>query len=319
MMPDYVVDEHDIASAAKRITGHIHRTPVATCRSLDEAAGRSLFFKCEHLQRVGAFKFRGAINAVLSLDAKAAQRGVATHSSGNHAQALAYAARQRSVSATIIMPANASRVKRDAVEAFGARVIECKPTLLAREAAADEVIAQTGATLIHPYNNAQVIAGQGTVALELSEQMSGLDAICAPVGGGGLISGICIAARAINPDLRIFAAEPAGADDAQRSIAAGRLLPQTNPQTVADGLRTGLGSLTWPIIRDRVERVITVDEAAIVAAMRLAWQRGKFLIEASAAVAVAAVLSDEFRQLENIDRVGVVLTGGNVDLDHLPW
>jgi threonine dehydratase/serine racemase len=308
-----------VRSAAEEISGLAHRTPVATCSTLDRLAGRSLFFKCEHLQKAGAFKFRGACNAVRKLDADRAARGVVTHSSGNHAQALALAAQLRGIPAHVVMPRTASPVKRRAVEGYCGHVVPCEPTLAAREATAERVLAETGGTFIHPYNNVDVIAGQGTVALELLEQVPGLDALVAPVGGGGLVSGICLAARALHPKIRIFAAEPAGADDAARSKTAGKLLPQTSPHTIADGLLTSLGELTWPVIRDEVERVVTVREEEIIQAMRLAWERAKLMIEASSAVAVACVLSDEFRALQGIQRVGIVLSGGNVNLDQLPW
>jgi threonine dehydratase/serine racemase len=217
------------------------------------------------------------------------------------------------------MPRNASPVKRRAVEEYGGRVIECEPTLAARETTAAAVLAETGGTLIPPYDHPDVIAGQGTVALELLEQITGLEALVAPVGGGGLIAGICVVAKGLDPTLRIFAAEPQGADDAFRSKAAGKLISQTAPQTIADGLLTSLGEKTWPLLRDQVERVLTVREAEIVNAMRLMWERAKLLIEPSAAVAVAAVLTDAFRGLEGIKHVGIVLSGGNANLDHLPW
>ena len=315
----FVVNIVDIQEAAQRLAGRAHRTPVLTCATLDRMAGRSLFFKCEQLQKAGAFKFRGACNAVMRLAPEAATRGVVTHSSGNHAQALALAAKMRGIPAHIVMPRNASPVKRRAVEEYGGRVVECEPTLAARETTAAAVLAETAATLVPPYNHTDVIAGQGTAALELLEQAPRLDAVVAPVGGGGLLAGVTIAAKAIAPDVRIFAAEPAGADDAARSKAAGVLVPQTAPRTIADGLLTSLGDLTWPVLRDRVERVVTVTEEEIVAAMRLAWERGKLLIEPSSAVAVAAVLCDSFRALEGLQRVGVVLSGGNVNLDDLPW
>lgn len=318
-MPTYAVDLAAIRAAAQRIAPYAHRTPVMTCATLDRLAGRSLFFKCEHLQKVGAFKFRGACNAVMQLGDAEAARGVVTHSSGNHAQALALAAKLRGVSAHIVMPSNASPVKRRAVEGYGARVVECEPTLVARVTTAAEVIAQTGATLIHPYDDPRVIAGQGTAALELLAAAPELDAIIAPVGGGGLLSGSCIAAKALKPPIHLYAAEPLGADDAARSLAARTLIPQTAPKTIADGLLTSLGELTWPIIRDHVERVITVREDEIVSAMRHAWERAKLLIEPSAAVALAAALSDEFKALAGLQRVGVMLSGGNVDLDRLPW
>lgn len=318
-MSTYVVNLDDVRAAARRIAGLAHETPVMTCATLDGLAGRALFFKCENFQKVGAFKFRGACNAVRKLADEEATRGVVTHSSGNHAQALALAAKMRGIPAYIVMPSNASPVKRRAVEGYGGRVIECVPTLEARESTAAAVRAETGATLIPPYNHPDVIAGQGTTALELLAQVPDLEAIVAPVGGGGLLAGVTLAGQGIKPALRVFAAEPRGADDAARSKASGRLMPQTGPRTVADGLLTSLGDLTWPILRDRVERVVTVSEEEIISAMRLAWERAKLLIEPSSAVALAAVLSDEFKGLDGLRRVGVVLSGGNVSLDDLPW
>jgi threonine dehydratase/serine racemase len=309
----------DIRDAGRRIAGKAHRTPVMTCTALDRRAGRAIFFKCENFQKVGAFKFRGACNAVFKLPDALAARGVVTHSSGNHAQALALAARMRGIAAHIVMPSNASAVKRKAVEEYGGRVILCEPTLEARERTAAGVVAETGATLIPPYDHPDIIAGQGTAGLELLQEVPELEAVVAPVGGGGLVSGVCIAAKGLKANIRVFAAEPKGADDAARSKAAGQLIPQTGPKTVADGLLTSLGQLTWPILRDQVDRVVTVSEEEIIAAMRLSWERAKLLIEPSSAVAVAAVLSDEFRKIEGMKRVGVVLSGGNVDLDHLPW
>ena len=318
-MTTYAADLQDVRAAAQRIAGRAHRTPVATCATIDRLVGRRVFFKCEHLQKVGAFKFRGACNAVMKLPEELATQGVVTHSSGNHAQAVALAARMRGIEAHIVMPSNALAVKRRAVEGYGGHVVECEPTLEARETTAAAVIAETGATFVHPYDHPDIIAGQGTISLELIEQVPGLDAIVAPIGGGGLISGICVAAKGLNPAIRVFAAEPLGADDAARSMAAGKLIPQTGPDTIADGLLTSLGDLTWPIVRDQVERVITVSEEEIVAAMRLAWERAKLLIEPSAAAAVAAVLSEAFKEIAEIDRVAVVLSGGNTDLDNLPW
>jgi threonine dehydratase/serine racemase len=315
----YAATLNDIRSAAERIAGRAHLTPVMTCGALDRLAGRHLFFKCEHLQKVGAFKFRGAANAVFSLEERQAARGVLTHSSGNHAQALALAARMRGISAHIVMPTSASPVKRRAVEEYGGRVIPCAPTLVARETTAAAVREETGAEFIHPYDDPRIIAGQGTAALELLGQVDGLDAIIVPVGGGGLLSGTCIAARGIEPRIRIFAAEPRGADDAARSLEAGRLIPQTAPDTVADGLLTSLGELTWPVIRDQVERVITVGDQAIISVMRLVWERAKLLVEPSAAVAVAASLATAFVSLPGLARVGIILSGGNVELDDLPW
>jgi threonine dehydratase len=318
-MPPFAVDIADIQQARQRLAGRAHRTPVMTCTTLDRMAGRALFFKCEQFQKAGAFKFRGACNAVLRLPPETAARGVVTHSSGNHAQALALAAALRGIPAHLVMPRNASPVKRRAVEKYGGRVIECEPTLAARETTAAAVLAETGATLVPPYNHPDVIAGQGTIALELLEQVPQLDAVVVPIGGGGLMAGVTLAVKAMAPNVRVFAAEPAGADDAARSKAAGVLLPQTDPRTIADGLRASLGDLTWPVLRDLVECVLTVTEEEIIAAMRLTWERGKLLIEPSAAVAVAAVLGDPLRALEGLQRIGVVLSGGNVNLDDLPW
>jgi threonine dehydratase/serine racemase len=318
-MTPYAVDLAAIRNAHRRIAGLIHRTPVMTCATLDRLAGRSLVFKCENFQKVGAFKYRGATNAVLRLSDAQAARGVVTHSSGNHAQALALAARQRGIPAYIVMPRTASPVKRAAVRDYGGEVIECEPTLAAREETAAATLARTGGTLIPPYDHPDVIAGQGTAALELLAEVPGLDAVVAPVGGGGLLAGTCLAARGVSPALRVFAAEPLGADDAARSKAAGRFIPQTKPRTIADGLLTSLGELTWPVIRDQVEQVVTVTEDQIVTAMRLLWERAKLLVEPSSAVALAAVLADAFKGLPGLPRVGIILSGGNVNLDKLPW
>lgn len=315
----YAVDLSAILEARARIAGHAQVTPVLTCATLDRRAGRQLFFKCEHLQRGGAFKARGATNAVRQLDEATAARGVVTHSSGNHAQALALAARARGIPAHIVMPRDAPRVKRAAVESYGAKVHACEPTLQAREARAAEVVAETGGTLVPPYDHPDVIAGQGTVALELLEQVEGLDAIVAPVGGGGLVSGIALAVREAAPHVRVFAAEPAGADDAYRSKASGARITHQTPDTLADGLKTTLGELTWPVVRDLVEEVLVVEDMATVAAMRLVFERMKLVVEPSAAVPLAAVLSQRFRTRAGLERVGVVLSGGNVDLDALPW
>ena len=309
----YALSLDDIRAAAARLHGVAHRTPVMSSRLIDEIAGRRLFFKCEHLQRVGAFKFRGAWNAVSQLDDAIAARGVVTHSSGNHAQALALAAALRGIPAHIVMPRTAPAVKREAVAGYGARIVACEPTLAARETAAAEVLAETGGTLIHPFDYAPTIAGQGTAALELLEDVSDLDAVIAPVGGGGLMAGTCLCVRGLSPRIRLFGAEPAGADDAARSLAAGERIPQTGPDTIADGLLAGLGDLTWPVLRDHLEEILTVDDDEIRAALRLFWSRTKQLIEPSAAVPVAAVLGDRFRSLDGLGRVGVILSGGNVD------
>lgn len=314
----YGVDLESVRAAAARIEGVAHRTPIATCATLDRVAGASLFFKCEHMQKVGAFKFRGACNAVAQLPPAEAVRGVVTHSSGNHAQAVALAARLRGIPACIVMPRTAAAVKRRAVLDYGAEVIECEPTLEARESTAARVIAERGAAFLHPYDDYRVIAGQGTASLELLTDVPDLDALIAPVGGGGLMAGTAIVARALSPGLRLFGAEPTGADDAARSFAAGQLIPQHGPQTIADGLLTSLGERTWPILRDHLESVITVSEQEIVSAMRLTWERAKLLIEPSSAVAVAAALSPAIRGA-GLRRIGVILSGGNVDLGRLPF
>jgi threonine dehydratase len=318
-MPNYAIDLDAVREAAARVAGFVHRTPVMTCSTLDALAGRSLFFKCENLQKVGAFKYRGATNAVRRLSDTEAAKGVVTHSSGNHAQALALAARVRGIPAYIVMPRTAPLVKKNAVEGYGGIVTLCEPTLAAREAAAAELVAQTGGTLIPPFDHPDVIAGQGTAALELLDEVPDLDAILTPVGGGGLLSGCAIAARGINPAIRVFAAEPLGADDAARSKAAGAFIPQTSPNTIADGLLTSLGELTWPIVRDRVDRIFTVTDDQIRSAMRLVWERMKLIVEPSGVVGLAAALGKEFREFAGVRNVGIVFSGGNVNLDMLYW
>lgn len=318
-MPQPPVSIADVLAAADRLKDVAHRTPVQSCRAVSERAGVNLRFKCEPFQKTGSFKFRGAFNAVSQLTDAQAAGGVVTQSSGNHAQALALAARMRGIQSHIVMPTNTPKVKVRAVEGYGAHIVFCEPTLAAREATAMAVQQSTGACYLPPYNHPDIIAGQGTVALEFVNQVPDLDALVAPVGGGGLISGLCVAARALKPGIRIFAAEPFGADDTWQSKQAGRLIPQTDPRTMADGLRTSLGELTWPFVRDEVERVIRVSEDEMVQAMRVMWERAKLMIEPSSAVAVAAVWTDEFKELEGLRNVGVILTGGNVDLDELPW
>ena len=307
----------EIGAAAERIAGRAHRTPVLTCSALDELAGARLFFKCENLQKAGAFKFRGACNAVLSLADDQAARGVVTHSSGNHAAALALAARLRGIPAHIVMPENAPAAKRRAVEAYGGRITFCRPTLADRTAVASRILDETGGVLVHPYDNPAVIAGQGTVALELHEQAPGLDQIVAPISGGGLISGIALATAAVSPRTEIVGVEPELAADAQQSLQAGSLLPPQIGDTIADGLRAALCERTFAVISQHVREVLTVTEAEIVAAMRLIWERVKLVVEPSSAVTLAAVLKEpaRFRGM----RVGLVLSGGNVDLDRLPW
>ncbi len=303
--------------AAERLRGRVHRTPLMRSRTLDALCGARLLFKCENLQRVGAFKFRGATNALLSLPSQALRRGVATHSSGNHAAALACAAAERGVPAYVVMPHTAPQVKRRAVAAYGATIFPCEPTLAAREAGLAEVVAATGAVIVHPFNDPAVICGQGTAALELVEEVGPLDLIVVPVGGGGLAAGTALAAAACSPGTRVIAAEPEGADDAFRSLRDGVLYPSVAPRTVADGLLTSLGEITFALLRRYGVEVVTVSEAAIVAAMRLVWERLKVVIEPSAAVAVAAVV--EGKVVAAGTSVGVILSGGNVDLDSLPW
>ncbi|MBW1810408.1 MAG: pyridoxal-phosphate dependent enzyme [Deltaproteobacteria bacterium] len=307
----------DIRQAAQRIKPHVHRTPILTCESLDRISGCKLFFKPENLQKVGAFKFRGATNAVFSLSDKEAAQGVATHSSGNHAAALALAASRRGTKAHIIMPQNAPAIKKSAVLGYGAEITFCEPTLKAREDGLNAVVEKTGAVIIHPYNDPLVIAGQGTAALELIEDVPDLDAVIAPVGGGGLMSGTALAISALAPRVRIIGAEPSGADDACRSLQAGRIIPSQNPTTIADGLLTSLGSLTFPILHKHLERIVTVSEQAIISAMRQIWERMKLVIEPSSAVPLAAIQEGQWKQ-QNI-RIGVILSGGNVNLDELPW
>lgn len=311
------VTNADLIAAARRISPHAHRTPVLTSRALDRACGATLWFKCENFQRVGAFKFRGALNAVLSLDDAAAARGVATHSSGNFAQALALAARIRGIPAHVVMPANAPAVKREATAAYGAGIIPCHPTLEAREVGLAEVVARTGATFLHPYDDPRVIAGQGTAARELLAEVEGLDVVVTPVGGGGLLAGTSIATHAADPAIEVWAAEPVGAADAAASLAAGRIIPSRDPRTICDGLLTSLGAHTFPIIRVHVTVILTVDDAAVVRAMRLIWERMKIVVEPSAAIALAAIL--DRRDAVRGKRIGVILSGGNVDLDRLPW
>ena len=307
----------DIEEAARRIEPYAHRTPVLTCAGLDRQAKCSLFFKCENFQKVGAFKFRGATNAVFALPREAAERGVLTHSSGNHGAALALAARNRGIPAIVVMPSNAPAVKRAAVEGYGARIVGCEPTVESRESTAARVRKETGATFIHPYDNNHVIAGQGTAARELLADVPGLDRVLTPVGGGGLLSGTALAVSGTDARIQVIAAEPAGADDAYRSFRAGRIFPQTNPQTIADGLRTSLSPRTFQIIRAHVADIVTVEDAAIIGAMRQVWERMKIVIEPSAAVPVAAALSGRM-PLDGL-RVGIILSGGNVDLQSLPW
>lgn len=307
----------DIHKAAERIRPYIHRTPVLTNESLNEKVGAQVFLKCENMQKVGAFKFRGACNAVFSLSDEQATRGVCTHSSGNHAQALALAAKMRGIPAYIVMPNNASTVKKNAVAGYGGQVTFCAPTLEAREATLRRIYERTGANVVHPYNDERVIAGQGTAALELLEDIPELDMILAPVGGGGLLSGISIATTETKKGIRVIAGEPEMADDAYRSIQTGAIVTSVNPKTIADGLLTSLGSLTFPIVQEHVEQIVTVSEQGIINAMKFIWERAKVIIEPSAAVAVGVLLEKKI-DLTGLN-VGVILSGGNVDLERLPW
>lgn len=318
-MSEQVVPFLAVQDAAARIQGRVRRTPTVTSATMDRLAGRSLVFKCENLQTTGSFKIRGAMNAVWKLPESQAKRGFVTHSSGNHAQALAKAAAERGSPAWIVMPRTSAAVKKAAVAGYGATIVECEPILAERERMASELVQKTGGTMIPPFDHLDVIAGQGTATVELLADEPDLDAVLAPVGGGGLLSGTTIAAKGIKPGIVVYGAEPAGADDAYRSKLTGEWVPQTGPKTIADGLLTSLGELTWPIIRDQVDAIYTVTEAEIVAAMRLVFERMKLVIEPSAAVGVAVVLSERFRKECQAKKVGVILCGGNVDLDRLPW
>jgi threonine dehydratase len=305
----------DVRAAAARLAPHVHRTPVLTSRCLDEQVGTSVLLKCENFQKVGAFKFRGALNAVLQLDAAARRVGVVTHSSGNHAQALARAGQLLGVPVCIVMPRTAPAVKRAATAAYGAEIVSCEPTLAAREATVARLIAERGYHLVHPYDDWQVIAGQGTAALELWEQAGPLDVVLAPVGGGGLLAGTATAIKGLSPRTRVIGAEPAAADDAKRSLEQGRILPSDDPRTIADGLRTSLGERPFAVLRERVDGIVTATEPRIVAALRFILERMKILIEPSCAVPVAPLLDREL-PVEGL-RVGVILSGGNIDLEPL--
>jgi threonine dehydratase len=306
-----------IRDAHNRIRSRIHRTPVLTSTSLDAACGGALFFKCENFQKVGAFKARGATNAVFSLTDAEAARGVATHSSGNHAAALARAARLRGIPAYIVMPSNSAKSKIRNVETYGGRITFCAPTQQARDDTCAGVIAATGAVMVHPFTDERVMAGQGTAVLELMEDVPDLDLILCPVGGGGLLAGTAIAAKAVRPSVQVIAVEPAGAGDAARSFAAGHIVPLEHAATIADGLRTTVGAPNFAIMQRHVDGVITVSEESIVAAMRRIWETLKIVVEPSAAVPYAALLEQKLAVTGR--RAGLILTGGNVDLDALPW
>ena len=318
-MGKYAASIDDIRAAAERIKGVGHRTPILTSQTMDKMAGRKLFFKCENLQKVGAFKLRGGWNAVSMLNDEEAANGVCTHSSGNHAQAVAFSAMKRGITSYIVMPNNVPDVKLDAVKGYGANITLCEPTLEARKKTLDEIAKKTGAQVVHPFNNPNVIAGQGTAALEMIEDLGTLDAIIAPIGGGGLMSGTCIATRSLLPEAKLFGAEPAGADDAYHSLKQGKIIPQTNPDTICDGLLTSLGEYTWNILKDHLEAIYTVTDDEVINAMRLVWERMKIIIEPSSATAVAVVLKSEFKALKGLEKVGIILTGGNVELSKLPF
>src|SRR5213080_1842061 len=323
------LDFDRIRAAHERVRAYIHRTPVLTSSRLDDASGASLFFKCENFQKIGAFKARGATNAVFALDDATAKDGVATHSSGNHGTALARAAKLRGIPAHIVMPKNSAKVKVRAVESYGAHIVFCEPTQDAREAACADVIAKTAATLIHSFENEDVMAGQGTAVVELLEEVD-VDLVMCPVGGGGLLSGTAVATKTMRPKIKVVAAEPANADDAAQSFRAGRLIRTEKKFTIADGLRTNVGASNFPIIQRYVDDIVTVSEDAIITGMRTIWETMKIIIEPSAAVPYAAIMERQpsiaaatYGSASKIDisgkRVGIILTGGNVDLDALPW
>lgn len=313
----YIPTLEDMRTARARITPHIHVTPVLTSRMLDELSGAELFFKCENFQKAGAFKARGANNAVFGLSDEQAARGVATHSSGNHGTCLSYAAKQRGIPCTVVMPRTAPQAKKDAVMGYGGRVVECEPSTSSREAVFAEVVAETGAEFVHPYNDHRVIAGQATCSAELIEQVEGLDGVVAPIGGGGMVSGTCLTLSGLAPQMKIYAAEPEQADDAFRSFKAGHIIADDAPNTVADGLKVPLKELTWHFVQKQVTDILTASEQEIIEAMKLIWKRLKIVMEPSSAVPLATILKNP--QIFAGKRVGVIVTGGNVDLDKLPW
>ncbi|HEY4126909.1 MAG TPA: pyridoxal-phosphate dependent enzyme [Gammaproteobacteria bacterium] len=312
-----ILNFDDIRAAARRIAGSVRQTPVLRCPELEAEIGGEIHFKCENFQEMGAFKLRGASNAVLSLSEAALKKGVATHSSGNHGTALALAAQRRGVPACVVMPENASAYKKRAVAAYGAKIIYCESTQAGREAVLAKYVAETGASVVHPYNDATVMAGQGTAALEMHEQVPDLEIVLAPLGGGGLLSGAAVATRALCPKAKVIGVEPLGADDAWRSLKAGHIEAVAHPDTVADGLRATIGPLTFTVLRDEIDEVVRVEEQDILDAMRFIWERMKIIVEPSAAVSLAALR----RGLVSVRgrRAGIILSGGNVDLDQLKW
>lgn len=307
----------DVLEAADRIKPFANKTPVLESNWYNQQIGAELFFKCENFQKVGAFKFRGACNAVLSLSKQEGNRGIVTHSSGNHAQAVALAARTKGYKATIIMPKNAPSVKVRAVREYGATILFCEPTIDARKEMTYRFIEETNSHFIHPYNHPMVIAGQGTAAKEFLEEIPDLDIIIAPVGGGGLISGTCISAKQIKPSIHVIGSEPELADDAYRSLKEGTIQPVLRTDTIADGLRTSLGDVTFRIMKEKLDDLVTVPESSIIREMRTVWERMKIIIEPSCAVPVAACMDQKFDIKGK--KVGIILTGGNVDLEKLPW
>lgn len=307
----------DVLAAHARIAPHIHRTPVLTSSYLNDLTGAELFFKCENFQKAGAFKVRGACNAVFGLSDEMAAKGVCTHSSGNHALSLSYAAGRRGIPCNVVMPRTAPQAKKDAVRGYGGVITECEPSTSSREAVFAEVQARTGGEFVHPYNDPRVIAGQATCSRELLEQVEGLDAIIAPIGGGGMISGTCLTVSSIAPKVQVYAAEPKNADDAYRSFKAGHIIADDAPETIADGLKVPLKDLTWHFVQSTVTDIFTATEDEIIDAMKLTWKRMKIVMEPSCAVPLATILANP--AVFKGRRVGVIITGGNVDLDNLPW
>ena len=313
----YIPTYADVEAAHTRILPYIHRTPVLTSSYINGMAGAELFFKCENFQKAAAFKARGASNAVFGLSDAQAARGVATHSSGNHGLCLSYAAGRRGIACTVVMPRTAPQAKKDAVRGYGGRVVECEPSTSSREAVFAEVVKESGAEFVHPYHDHRVIAGQATCSRELIEQVERLDAVVAPIGGGGMVSGTCLTLSSLAPHINIYAAEPEQADDARRSFKAGHIIADDAPDTVADGLKVPLKELTWHFVRNHVSDILTASEQEIVDAMKLIWKRLKIVMEPSSAVPLATILKN--KPLFAGQRVGIIITGGNVDLDKLPW
>ena len=313
----YIPTFDDVKTAQERIKPYISKTPVLSSSFINELSGAELFFKCENFQKAGAFKVRGASNAVFGLSEEIAVKGVATHSSGNHALSLAYAAGRRGIPVSVVMPHTAPEPKKAAVRAYGGTIVQCEPSTRSREETFAKVVAESGADFVHPYNDARVIAGQATCSLELLEQTAGLDAVVAPIGGGGMVSGTCLALSNVAPGIKIYAAEPKNADDAYRSFKAGYIIADDAPETVADGLKVPLKDLTWHFVSNHVEDILLATEQEIIDAMKLIWQRMKIVVEPSSAVPLATILNNKSTFAGK--RVGLIITGGNVDLDKLPW